>query len=259
MAVILSVQEVSKNFGGLQALDRVNLDVEQGKIVSIIGPNGAGKTTLFNIITNIYRPSSGRVFFQGERIDHLPSYEIARRGVARTFQLIRLLRGLTALENVMVGRHVRTKAETFPIIFRFPSALSEERQTREYAMKMLQLFNLEAQAMTLVREMPHGQQRLLDLARVLASEPKLLILDEPTAGLNPREVLTLQERLRLIRDDGVTILLVEHEMRTVMAVSDRVTVLQYGQKIAEGSPSEIGKNEVVIKAYLGKEFPSARD
>lgn len=257
MTTILSVQKVSKNFGGLQALNGINLEIEQGEIVSIIGPNGAGKSTLFNVITSIYRPSSGMIFFEGAQIDHLKSHQIARLGIARTFQLIRVLKGLTALENVMVGRHVRTKAETFQILLRLPSALSEEDQTRKYAMRMLQFVNLEAQANTLASELPHGQQRLLDLARVLVSEPKLLILDEPTAGLNPRETLSLQEKLRMIRSRGVTVLLVEHEMRTVMSVSDRVVVLNFGNKIAEGSPGEISKNPVVIKAYLGKEFASA--
>lgn len=250
---LLSVDALSKTFGGLQALHTVSLTVEKGEITAVIGPNGAGKSTMFNIITGIDKPSGGSIRFDGQRIDHMAPYEITGKGIARTFQIVRLFKGLSVLENVMIGRHVRTKAGVAHIFGQLPSARSEERATREHALDLLRVVNLEKQASKIAGTLPHGQQRLVEMARALASEPVLLLLDEPCGGLNSHEVVMLVKLLRSIQNMGITIFLIEHDMRLVMNISDKVIVLNYGEKIAEGSPEIISRDPVVVKAYLGKE------
>ncbi len=251
--ILLSIEELSKTFGGLQALNNVSLSVEKGKITAVIGPNGAGKSTMFNIISGIDKSSGGRICFGGQRIDNMPSYEITRKGIARTFQIVRLFKGVSVLENVMIGRHVRTKAGVAHIFGQLPSARFEELATREYALNLLRLVNLEEQADRLAGTLPHGQQRLVELARALASEPVLLLLDEPCGGLNSHEVVMLVRVLKSIQNTGITIFLIEHDMRLVMNISDKVIVLNYGEKIAEGPPEIISRDPAVVKAYLGKE------
>lgn len=253
--MLLTVKDVTKNFGGLRALDKVNMTIEEGKITALIGPNGAGKTTLFNIIVGVYPATEGSVFFREQRIDDLPTHKRVKVGIARTFQLAKLFKKMTVLENVMVGRHTRAIASTFlPVVLNLPRVRLEEVKIYEYAMEMLKIAGIEKQANELASNLPHGQQRLLEMARAMATEPKLLLLDEPAAGLNPHEEDMLKEALTAIVNTGTTILLVEHDMRMVMGVSHWVNVLEVGHKIAEGTPEEIGKNPAVIKAYLGKEI-----
>jgi len=250
MDILLSAKGVSKDFGGLRALDKVDLSVREGTITALIGPNGAGKTTLVNIITGVYGLSEGSVFFGERRINGLPPHEIVEMGLVRTFQLAKLFKGMSVLENVMVGRHSQAKASTFlPVVLN-----SREAKIYEYAMEMLKLSGLEKHAHEPAANLPHGQQRLLELARSMATSPKLILLDEPAAGLNPHEEDMLQEALRSIIKSGTTILLIEHHMRLVMNISDWVNVLDLGRKIAEGTPGEVGKNSAVVKAYLGKEY-----
>ena len=252
---LLNLQGISKYFGGLRAVNEVDLTADKGKITALIGPNGAGKTTLINMITGVYPPSKGSVFFEEKRVDHLPTHKIVEMGLARTFQLTKLFKEMSVLENVMVGGHSWTQGGGFfPVLLNRPSARREEMEVYEYAMKMLKLVNLERLANEPAASLPHGQQRLLELARSMTTKPKLILLDEPAAGLNPREEGMLQEVLKAIINTGTTILLVEHHMRLVMNVSDWVHVIDVGRKIAEGPAKEIGKNPAVVKAYLGKEY-----
>jgi branched-chain amino acid transport system ATP-binding protein len=257
--LILTVESASKNFGGLRALNRVNLTVEKGKITGLIGPNGAGKTTLFNLIAGVYPATEGNIFLEQTCLNGLPPYRRVEMGLARTFQITRLFRGMSVLENAMVGGQPWTTRNTvkacLAAMLNLPSIRRYEKDVYEYSMEVLKLAGIEGIAGELAENLPHGQQRILELVRALVTKPKLLLLDEPAAGLNPHEVDLLNEALKFIIDQqAITILLVEHDMRMVMNTCDWVYVLNLGEKIAEGMPEEIGKNKDVIKAYLGKEY-----
>jgi len=259
MIPVLDVKQLGMNFGGLRALDAVDLDVRQGEIVALIGPNGAGKTTFFNCITGIYTPTDGDVVIQPPgkeraRINGQKPNRVTERGLARTFQNIRLFPNMTALENVMVGRHCRTSAGVLGAVLRGPGTRAEERDTVAQSYELLGKVGLKQYVNELAKNLPYGAQRRLEIARALATEPFLLLLDEPAAGMNPQETDELDELITRIRDEEkVSILLIEHDMKLVMSLSDRIFVMDYGRKIAEGTPEEIRYNPAVIKAYLGDE------
>ena len=248
---ILEVDDVTLRFGGVVALNEVSFHINEGEILGLIGPNGAGKTTCFNVMTGVYQPTSGAVRFQGEPLGRRKRFEITKLGIARTFQNIRLFGNMTALENVMVGADTHHRTGVMSAMFRLPRHRVEEAEGRERAEELLEFMGLTKVSGELARNLPYGDQRRLEIARALATKPKLLCLDEPAAGFNPAEKAKLMELIRKIRDQGYTVLLIEHDMRLVMGVTDRIVVLEFGRKIAEGSPAEIRDNPAVIAAYLG--------
>ena len=250
---LLELADVGKSFGGLAAVSDVSFGVEEGEILGLIGPNGAGKTTLFNVITSIFPPTRGRVFYRGESIGGLRPHSIAKKGISRTFQNIRLFSGMTARENVMVGRHAKSRAGIWGSVLRTGSQRAEEARIREKTDELLALMGLAGGEEFPAGKLPYGHQRRLEIARALAAEPSLLLLDEPAAGMNDSETREIQQLILTIRALGVTVLLIEHDMSLVMKVCDRLVVLNFGQKIAEGTPEEVRGNPEVVEAYLGRE------
>lgn len=256
---LLDTVKVVKRFGGLVAVNKMDFHLEQGEIVSIIGPNGAGKTTFFNTLTGIYHPEEGQITFNGHSLLGLRPDQIAERGIARTFQNIRLFANLSVIENVLVGMHIHLKQSPVQTILQVSSFKNEEQSAERKAEDLLHYVGLRGVGNELAKNLPYGAQRRVELARALASDPLLLLLDEPTAGMNPQETMDAVKLFRRIRDEkAVTVLLIEHDMRVVMNISERISVMDYGEKIAEGTPAEIGRNQRVIEAYLGRHAVAGR-
>ena len=257
---LLQTTDVVKRFGGLVAVNKISISLEQGRIASIIGPNGAGKTTFFNTLTGIYKPDEGQINFNDRSLIGLRPDQVSERGISRTFQNIRLFGAMTVLENILVGMHTQLKQSAVDALFRTKKFHDEERDSENRAKELMRYVGLKNVGNQLARNLPYGGQRRIEIARAIAANPTLLLLDEPTAGMNPNETADAIKLFRRIRDDkGITILLIEHDMRVVMGISEHISVMDYGEKIAEGTPQEIRDNQRVIEAYLGREAASSMD